>query len=540
MSFIVTRESKGVKWGELIPVLWYAISVLIFLWVSLHSFAVVTTSFMSPDERANNFFAHTVAQQGQLHSTELYNGIAFDRVHPRAMESHGGVISHSVFWGMSLIYGLLARAVGFDVVPLVTPLLTIFMSIAVVIIARMHFSRETSWLVASLSLLIPGVLYFSFRAWHNNIAFATLFILSWCGVVYVLQKNLTIFTRRLILLLSGASFGLAVLIRPVEFVWMIPLLLYLYGYFTEMRKTALLLTGCGALAVIGYGVMTWFLRHPSLEIYNTSMILSSGMSLPFGSHASDVVKQVWFYFGKLQWVHALLGLGGLGVVLYYRYVRNVTHEVITQYMRLCAVCLYVMVSQWIAYGIFMFNDTGLGVVSISNSYVRYWLVASIMLLPLIAIALETIKDRYHKWVLVVFSVILSLTAVTSVRVVYRGADGVAAMVTRHVQYDASVNAALVHIPSDAVVLTRTLDKVVFPERKVMSEAWESAQMRESITSLQKAGIRVFALYEVGDTIAAFQKNKEWQEKGSDKEMVFEQIYRDETVILYEIFVGGTQ
>ncbi len=495
---------------------------------------------MSPDERANNFFAHTVAEQGQLHTTELYNGIAFDRVHPRAMESHGGIVSHSVFWGMSLIYGLLARAVGFDVVPLLTPLLTIIMSIAVLSIARLHFSRETSWLVGSLSLIMPGILYFSFRAWHNNIAFAMLLVVSWCGAAYALQKTQTVFARRLTLLLSGASFGLAVLIRPIEFVWMLPLLAYLYGYYKEMRKASLLFMGCGVLTVLGYGVVTWFLRHPSLEILNTSMILSSGISLPFGSHSSDMIKNVWNYFGKLQWVHATLGAGGLGVVLYYRYVRKVTHDVITHYVRLCAVCVYVMVAQWIAYGIFMFNDSGLGAVTISNSYVRYWLVASIMLLPLIAIALETIKDRYEKWVLVAFSVIAVLAMITSVRVVYRGADGVTAMVARHVHYDTSTNVALNYIPSDAVVLTKSLDKVVFPQRRVMSEAWESPQMKESITALQKAGVRVFALYEQSDAIAAFQKNGTWQEKGSDKEMVFEQIYRDETVILYEIFVGGTQ
>lgn len=495
---------------------------------------------MSPDERANNFFAHTLAEQGQLHTTELYNGIAFDRVHPRAMESHGGVVSHSVFWGMSLVYGLLARVVGFDVVPVTTPLLVIMMSIAVVSIARKYFSRETSWLVGSLLLVIPGVLYFSFRAWHNNVAFVSLLILSWCGVVNIMQNKQTQFGRRLSLILTCASFGVAVLIRPVELVWMLPLLGYGYGYYKEMRSIVPWLAGSGLVAIIGYGIITWFLRHPSLEILNTSMLLSTGVSLPFGNQSSDMVVNVWNYFGKLQWVHAMLGLGGLGVVLYYRYVRKVTHEVITQYMRLCAVCVYVMVAQWVAYGIFMFNDSGLGVVSVSNSYVRYWLVSSIMLLPLIAIALETIKDRYEKWMLVVFSIIIVLASVTSVRVVYRGADGVTAMIARHVQYDNSFKEVIRYIPEDGVVLTRALDKVVFPKRKVMSESWESPQMKESITALQKAGVRVFALYEQGDVIGAFQKNGTWQEKGSDKEMMFEEIYRDENVILYEIFVGGTQ
>lgn len=494
---------------------------------------------MSPDERANNFFAHTVAEQAQLHTVEVYNSIAYDRVHPRGMESHGGIVSHSVFWGMSLIYGLLARAIGFDVISLLTPLLTVAMSAAVLLIARWYFSRETSWLIGSLALMMPGILYFSFRAWHNNMAFVALLVISCCGAVYALQKTQTIFTRRLILLLSGASFGLALLIRPIEFVWMIPILVYLYWYHKEIRKVSLVFMGCGLLSVLGYSVVTWFLRHPSLEILNISMTLSTGASLPFGNHSSDMIKNVWNYFGKLQWVHAMLGVGGLSVVLYYRYVRKVTHDVITQYVRLCAACLYVMVAQWVAYGIFMFNDSGLGVVSISNSYVRYWLFAGITLLPLIAIALETIKDRYEKWVLVLFSIILIVTAATSMRVVYRGADGVTAMVARQMQYDTSANAVLEYIPSDAVVLTKSLDKVIFPNRRVMSEAWESPQMRESIAALQKAGIRVFALYEQGDAIGALKKNDVWQEKGSDKEMVFEQIYRDETVILYEIFVGGT-
>lgn len=528
------------KWGEFVPPLWYAISVFIFVWVSVSSFVVGSTSFMSPDERANNFFAQTVAHDGALHVSEPYNSIAFDRVHPRATESHGGIISHSVFWGMSLVYGILARGVGMDVIPLLTPVLMLGLSVAVVRVARKHVSSETAWMLGALLLLIPGVLYFSFRAWHNNVAFTSLIALSLLGMLHLTTTTLTKFSCNVWLVISAGLFGLGILMRPLEFVWMVPLLVYAYVYYKEMRTTMVWFASAGLAMVVVYAVTTWFLQHPSLEVHQVSQVLHSGNKLPFNEQGSSLVVHILSYFGKLQWVHALLGLAGVLIVLYYRYYRKVTHDVITQYLRLCTVCLYVMGAQWLAYGIFMFNDTGLSAVTISNSYVRYWLLSSVLLLPLIAIALETVKDKYERFALGIFSAILVLTAYSSVATVYRGADGVNAMIDRHAQYDASAIQVLEKIPTDAVVVTRTLDKVIFPARAVMSERWDSAGVRESVTQLQKAQVRVFALYEVNDVVSAFQKNSTWQEKGSDKEIMFEQVYRDDTMILYEIFVGLTQ
>lgn len=495
---------------------------------------------MSPDERANNFFAQTVAQQGQLHASEPYNGIAFDRVHPRAVESHGGILSHSVFWGMSLVYGTLARVLGIEMVALVTPVLMLMLSVAVVVVARKHVSTETAWLLGAFLLLIPGVLYFSFRAWHNNVAFTALMAGVLLLLVQLATQSFSKFSRTVLILISAGLFGLGILIRPIEFVWMVPLLVYGYVYYKEMRVPLVSLLGAGA-AMSGYYLLTtWFLQHPSIDVHLVSNVLPSANNLPFNEQGSALISHIFSYFGKLQWVHALLGFSGLGIVLYYRYVRKVTHEVITNYVRLCTVCVYGMGAQWLAYGIFMFNDTGLSAVTISNSYVRYWLLGSVLLLPLIAIALETIKDKYERFSLAIFSVLFVVTAYTSITTVYQGADGVSAMIERHARYDASAMVVLEKIPVDAVVVTRTLDKVIFPARKVMSERWDSAGTRESVTQLQKAQVRVFVLYEVNDTIEAFQKNGAWQEKGSDKEIMFEQVYRDETMILYEIFVGLTQ
>ena len=495
---------------------------------------------MSPDERANNFFAQTVAQRGQLHVSEPYNGIAFDRVHPRAVESHGGILSHSVFWGMSLVYGTLARAFGIEMIALLTPLLMVLLSGATVLVARKHVSRETAWLLGALLLLIPGVLYFSFRAWHNNIAFTVLIAGALLGIVQLATQSFSKFSRDVLMVISAGLFGLGILMRPIEFLWMAPLLVYGYVYYKEMRLSITWFLSSGMAMVVFYIITTWFLQHPSIDVHQVSNVLPIGNTLPYNEHSISLISNIFSYFGKLQWVHALLGFSGLGIVLYYRYVRKITHEVITNYIRLCTVCVYSIGVQWLAYGIFMFNDTGLSVVTISNSYVRYWLLGSVLLLPLTAITLETLKDKYERFFLAIFSVILVVTAYTSVTTVYRGADGVNAMIERHARYDASAVRVLEHIPVDAVVVTRTLDKVIFPARAVMSERWDSATTRESITQLQKANIRVFALYEVNDQVDAFQKNGQWEEKGSDKEIMFEQVYRDETMILYEIFVGFIQ
>lgn len=491
MITIFSQAYKLVKWSETRVFVWYALAVAFFVYAAMVPLLHMPKAAMSPDELANQYSAQLVATTGELWYTEPLNVLAFDRIHPRGFESHTGLVSHSVFWGMALIYGSIARFIGIDHLIWLTPLLAILGSLMIGRGAQRFVSRETAWILASLFLSLPGVVYFSFRTWHHTIPLLVCLIGVWFfGTMDGVCRELT-------WLFSGACLMFAVLIRPVELLWLFPLLCFI-AYFVSRMRGLYWMSVAAVTGLLAFGIHT-ILQYPSINITQYSVVTPSHTFSWFGTQTLGAIIRTWFAYGpRLYPLLFLFASIGMATIAYYFWHKRIRRGMVLNFLIAASTICLIHLIQVIWYGSFAIDDTGLGIVSVSNSYVRYWLPSITGILVLAGVGIETITERFPKYAGYIGGSIVILSLILSYRTVMRGPDGIPQMHARGLHYDTVVDRMLAEIPENAVVLTVKADKLLFPARRVMVEPFDSPGTRETIDALLAAHVPVFQVTEGTD------------------------------------------
>ena len=486
--------------------------------------------YNAPDEAANAMFARGIKEEGQLIRPITRPDLPSSVVPRGVHRTRQGLIPVGVV-SVPIILGSLAKVAGIKGVPFV---IALFCSLG--ILAWYHFLRplfgnKLAIIASQILALHPFVLYWGGRPFMPNALFLSLLLISLFFLSRVLwptgpsrssteavvfEKPFSVepmFRRRASSCMFGFFLGLAIAVRPQEGVWviLIPLILLLRPSLRRFLAWQFFIPAfllpIGSLLV----AQTTLYGAPLQTGYHLTPAASSPLHLiqallfPFGFNAERVATVAYAYLFKIVWPFA--GLTAIGILSLLLKKNGVVGERLRK-----AATFTLLLGLWLLfyYGSFEFYDRfDHNPVSIGNSFGRYFLPLYVLSSIFIASALLMIRKYVGRFITVM--VVCGIT-VFSLALVFWGSDESFARIAGVSRENREIKTAILEAtPLDAIILTDRADKILYPEREVVT-VFRSAKFSQS----RFEELYTYSLYY--DTIAspevvAIENEKFWGPHG---------------------------
>jgi hypothetical protein len=380
-----------------------------------------------PDSMANYFFTGRLANNNSLSYDEPLNIFANDAVQPRSVNVFNHNIVPTGFVGFILIAGVLAKLLGLYAILLITPLLAVLAVLAFFGLVKRLYNERVAWLAALLLFTLPPFWYYASLPMLPNVLFLSLVIIAY--YFYFKQAKACDYRG----LVSGLLFGLALIIRPMEFVWLGVLMvapLFFYREHFKIKRVLVFMAGVLLPIIILLAVnqklysnafYTGYLNleptkgdsvitrlPPALRTNLSAWLAFPKLILaPFGLHPRLILHNLNAYWWQLLWPWCVLFIAALLIGWRRLKTDKLTRGLMVYWWTavLAGVCLIIYYGSW------LFDDQlTLRLNTIGISYVRYWLPLYVLVLPFIAYGLEQVTQRNPLGF--VFSKILGMTAHT--------------------------------------------------------------------------------------------------------------------------------
>lgn len=461
-----------------------------------------TLIFNQPDEMANYAFTQAWVVQGEVGIAEPLSSVSLNQVHPRSMTVVEGRLVPIGFPGFIAVISSILRPVVWlfgenyfnSLVVSVTPVVAVMSAWLMFGIIRALGLQKRTALIGALALLaLPPWWYYASRPLQTNSLFVFFMISGlWAGLL----KN----NKWARFFFMGLSFGLALFVRPSEWLWVFGLMGIL-GYFNReflnFKRIISFGLGSGAMALIFF--LTQFVFYGSWlgsgyvrpAADGTAGLLTSGpqgiywvkaIFLPFGFNALAIIKTMYHYGLKLflPWVvTALLGFGFL-------FAHKKEQPLLWKYSLGVG-----LLGVWLAlyYGSWQFTDNLAGQVSIGSSQVRYFLPLYVLSIPLIAYLISLVYS--WNWSGKLVAVLIGITLLgASIKSVYFKFEGLVFIQHTVIEYYERRAYIVDHTPENAVIVTRYADKYLFPLRSVLVTS-DTADGEKGIEQLMARGADIY-------------------------------------------------
>lgn len=489
-------------------------------------------TWASPDENSLATFARTFATTGTFQIPEPGNSVGEPVIGPRSAVAVGAVLTPGGFLGLPVLAGAATVIFGNGILPLLTPVLALLCVFFLWDIMRVCWKDETlADIAAALLLLLPAFWYYSARALMPNVPFVTFLALAvwaaaaarmrgWWGGV-----------------LCGAALGTALAIRLVEAPWVLVAAGVLLLVHRERLGRAflagaaagllLLLAGLAAVqwATYGYPFATGYTvgGFPSApisaeeELARAATWFIPSTLFPFGVHPRAILRNVaWYGVALFPWVAAFTLVG----------VAAVRKELRRPGVWRTTLILFLTIGTWLAilYGSWRFHDNpDPSLITIGNSYVRYWLPVFLLALPFMAAAVRACTPRWR-------IVTLCAVALVSARLVFFGHDGI--LPTRHALEESAEKRIIVleNTQENAIIIVDRADKFLFPHRRVVQPLREESTYRALPLLAQTDPLYYFGITLPPVDVEFFQR-----ERLDPHGLTFAPVVTVENETLYRIF-----
>lgn len=490
----------------------------------------------SPDETANYTFAKLYSQEKKLSIFEKENLKIEDIARPRSFRSDYGEMKPVSFLGIILIYGKIASLTSYKIIPYLTPLFASAGIIFFYLIIRRIFGRTNALISALLLASFPVYIYFSAKSMFHNVLFISLLMMGiYFGMIMLVKREgKRVWLDIVFAGLSGFFFGLAIITRASELLWVIPLLFIIWLFNIKkigIKKLIIFISFLflGILPALywnqilygspyfgGYGEMNRSIINigqASAEIAKTAVagqISRQGETikflkenlLPFGYNPKNSLKMFYFYFVKMFPIIFWLGVFGFIVFMQKMEKWKARHYA---YAFSYFILSYFLI---VYYGSWKFNDNPDPThFTIGNSYTRYWLPIYLGVLPLAAMFIKkatgifyprakigvenNLREKiiyYFKKILVYGLRILIIAVIffISLKFVIKGSEE-GLLFTYQKQKGAKEELAEVlnKTEENATIITYYHDKVFFPERKVIVGLFDDNNMIKNYAIIAK-------------------------------------------------------
>ena len=467
-------------------------------------------SFNSPDETANFYFSRRIAAGDLIAAPQVPGNLAGGIVHPRSMAVLQGKLVPLSFLGMPVWYGLAGRLAGPWIIIFLTPLFAALGGWAFFRICNDVFGRRVAFAAALLLPLLPPWWYYSARSMFHNVAFFSLTLCSFAAVLAVHRHG-----RTFIAFFGGLSLGVALSLRLVEGVWILPLMLLAFIFCPRRYKRAWVWVAAGTVlaglpvlfhqaATYGHFWQTGYLLPPA-----GSAVGSGGASrtwqdfFPYGIHPRRAASNAGhFLFGMLPWIFWPAILGILIQVLRWRELNNHRRFYLVAFL---AVSLFSLGY----YGSAALQDNlDPQAVTLGVSYVRYWIPIYVAVLPFAVIGVQWVVKRFHsRFTRRLISMLLfGLASWLSVRATfYEPSEGLRSVASAiNAGYTKRSQVAAVVEP-DAVIVAERSDKIFFPTYAVVGTLLDPAVQQNLPDVVAVRPVYYYSFLGGGD-IETLQKN----------------------------------
>jgi hypothetical protein len=407
--------------------------------------------YNSPDDQANAFFIQRFAEHGELSYSEPMNLLVQGRIVPRSMRAIGDRVVPIGFPGLAIVFGIIAFVTSFSLVNVFTPLLVALS------VAMLFFATQKKWgtrtaLIATLAYAShPALWYYASRGLYPNAAVVALTVI---GAILLRAE------KRFAALAGMKCLAVAVFIRPVEVIWIAPILalsafqMHKEGKSTEAKRMLVQVVGAlaiGAVAVLManrwvYGA--WFSTGYSESLTAPDALTAVAPSIK--SIAARLAK-----FGTL--VFPLQAFAAIAAFILL-WIKKSERKILIALIGIVALTV-------IPYAFFGARDlVGTGIPTIGTSFIRYWLPAFLIGAGVTAWALTKMKSNA-----IVSVIIVAYLATSGYAVWFGTADSLQPVVESLTRYAIIKQDVLALTRPDSIIIVEQADKVFFPDRKVV--AW---------------------------------------------------------------------
>jgi len=376
------------------------------------------TKWASPDETANYIFSKLYSQTGEMQIFEKYNLASGNIIHPRSFSSADGNLKPVSFLGIILIYGFLASLTSYKILPFLTPAFAAIGILFFYLLVKKIFGRRNALISAFLLASFPPYIYYSARSMFHNVLFIVLLIFGLYFGLLMAGKRYK--WKRLDLLnwllaaLSGFSFGLAIITRTSELLWLGPILFIIWLFNIKkigLTKLIIFLSSL-FLAVLpalywnqvlygsplsgGYSEMNQSVK--TLAQTSGDLIKSTaagnlaysremfnkikGTIFHFGFNPKQSLRMLYYYFiNMFPWLFWPAVLGAF--LFFQRFGRWRKKHLV--YLIAYGLAFLILLFY---YGSWLFHDNpDPKSFTIGNSYTRYWLPIYLGALPFVSLFL---------------------------------------------------------------------------------------------------------------------------------------------------------
>jgi len=478
----------------------------------------------SPDETAVVFFSQAIVKAGHLWVFEPANLFGSGNIHPRSIISIDSNLLPISFFGIIYYFAALFKAVGGAAYALGTPFATALSSLAVFFVLRRLFDSRTALIGQALFWANPAVWYYTSRGLFPNMLFvdcaviglAILLLRPWKA--FAAQRGHALLELAIDDIVGLAFIGSALLIRPVEFIWFGPILLVLAYRARRRLKWYRIFWG-----ILILGVFVGMLFSINAELYRgmlnfgyTAGAVLPGVSAPAVSAPSNLPAVVsaprpfvlpFGFHPRLAFMNALnyllLFVWWLPLLALFGFVRS-SRSFRKQWGW---TLLWTAGALVIYYGSGVFADSSVTQWTVGSSYMRYFLPASVLLVPFAARGVAAVSTE-RRWIAPI--ILAAFVALSAWTIYFRSAESLLPMRATLERYSQIKSAVLKEVDPKSIIITERSDKVFFPDRKVII-GLRDKQTLDELTRLEI----MYKVYYYGITIAESELpaiNKELHER----------------------------
>ncbi len=454
----------------------FIITILFFLIYSFLPFGTIN-KFTSPDETANYFFSKLYAESNALYLDKLDNN-GTTVIHPRSSVIINDYLAPTSFLGLPILYGLIGKFLGTDLIPFLTPMFTAISSITFFyllknILKRVAFKQLESIVFASFIFYLahPAIWYYSSRSMFHNMLFISLLIIG----SYFLERFITnlsnINNRGLVgryLILASVFITLALTVRVSEALWVILILLFvwLYNYkkirfwhvVTFISIAVLIFLSTFYYNNLLYGKWYSFGYNADYGADNNTALYDS-----LGVKPRLSLVNFYNYFIVLFWWLFVLFLIGL-IWFFWMTKKQNPYILIPIILSGCWLIIF--------YGSFAIQDTlGNQQVTIGTSYVRYWLPLYIITIPFIGFFVVKFSYLFGRFARTVNYLILLIIVSFSGYFVFAGTtENLIHIKDTVINNQKTLETIKQLIPLNSIIVSDHEDKIFFPDFRVINSS----------------------------------------------------------------------
>lgn len=422
-----------------------------------------------PDETANYFWIGHFAQTGELSIPEPLNTVAKNQIHPRSFNVNGnGDLLPGSFLGLIIFYAFFVKIFGPNVVFVLGCILAALSALPFYFIVKKFFDDKIAYISSVLMLFFPAWWYYASSPLLPNTLFIFFFLVSLAILLEIKNSGFIKF------FISGLFFGLALVVRPSEFIWTFFLVFFaLVLPWKNFRWKNLIVFILPTIII--FLPIFYFQSHLYGSIVGTGydqlqnqgdsrfIILLKSLILPFGFNPIVLLKNIWHHYLLRFWFFNLLAF--LGFILYtFKFLRS--SNFYKNYL-IFSSFLYAWLLMF--YGNWQFEDQmTVNLNTLAISYVRYWLILYLLPLPFIAFLILNLSHKFGKIKNLILPLILfALFLYSGNLTLLAKNDGLLRVKSRVFSYYQSAQKINELTEPDSVIIVNRKDKVIFPERKVI-------------------------------------------------------------------------